>query len=94
MTIDKALHPRDDGDRQYISRIEGGREFASIEDSVDAWIQGLMKKHEGGLNTAMKNNTDNTISNRMTITRKEKWEQKQLYRRYKQLTDNISHEKS
>ena len=31
----KALHPRDDVDRLYVSRKEGGRGLASIEDSVD-----------------------------------------------------------
>ena len=32
----KALHPRDDVDRVYVSRKEGGRGLASTEDSVDA----------------------------------------------------------
>ena len=69
MTMHKALHPRDDVDRLYVSRKEGGRGLASIEDSVVALIQRLehyMQKHEGGLITATRNNTDN----RMTITRK------------------------
>ena len=35
----KALHPKDDIDRLYVSRKEGGRGLASIEDSVDAPIQ-------------------------------------------------------
>ena len=39
MTMNKALHPRDDVDRLYVSRKEGGRGLASIEDSVDAPIQ-------------------------------------------------------
>ena len=39
MTMHKALHPRDDVDRLYVSRKDGGRGFASIEDSVDASIQ-------------------------------------------------------
>ena len=45
----KALQPRDDVDRQYISRKEGGRGLASIEDSVDASMQRLedyIEKHE------------------------------------------------
>ena len=41
MTIHKALHPRDDVDRHYVSRKEVGRGFASIEDSIDASIQRL-----------------------------------------------------
>ena len=38
MTIHKALHPRDDVDRQYVS-IKGGRGFAGIKDSVDTSIR-------------------------------------------------------
>ena len=41
MTMHKALHPRDDVDRPYVSRKEGGRGLASIEDRVDASIQRL-----------------------------------------------------
>ena len=80
MTMQKALHPRDDVHRLYVSRKEGGRGLASIEDSVDASIQRLenyIEKHEGGLITAIRNNTDKTIDNRMTKTRKQKWEEKQ-----------------
>ena len=95
MTMHKALHPRNNVDRLYVSWKEGGRWLASIEDSVDASIQRLedyIGKHEGGLITAIRNNTDNTLDKRMTITRKQKWEEKQLYRRFKQLIKNISHE--
>ena len=38
MIMHKALHHRDDIDRLYVSRKEGGRGPASIEDSVDASI--------------------------------------------------------
>ena len=74
MTMHKALHPRDDVDRLYVSRKEGGRGLASSEDSVDASIQRLedyIQKHEGGLITAFRNDTDNTMDNRMTIIRKQ-----------------------
>ena len=49
MTMQKALHPRDDVDRLYVSRKEGGRGLASIEDNVNASIQRLedyIEKHE------------------------------------------------
>ena len=74
MTMHKALHPRDDVDRQYVSRKEGGRGLPSIENSVHASIQRLkdcIKKQEQELIAAIRNNADNTIDNRMTITRKE-----------------------
>ena len=63
MTMHKALHPRDDVDRLYVSRRKGGRGLASIEDSVDASIQRLevdIEKHERGLITTIRNDTDNT----------------------------------
>ena len=97
LTMRKALHPRDDVNRLYVPRKEGGRGLSSIEDSVDTSIQRLedyTEKHERGLITAIRNNTDNTIDNRMTKTRKPKWERKQLHRRLKRLINNISHDKN
>ena len=41
MTMHKALHPKNNVDRLYVSRKEGGRGLASIEDTVDASIQRL-----------------------------------------------------
>ena len=78
MTMNKALHPIDDIDRLYVSRKEGGRGLASIEDNIDAsiqWLEDYKEKHGGGLITTIKNDTDNTVTNRMTITRKQKWEE-------------------
>ena len=98
MIMHKALHPRDDVDRLlYVPRKEGGRELVSIRDSVDTSIQRLkdyIEKHERGLITAIRNNTDNMIDNRMTKTRKHKWEGKQLHGRFQQLINNISHRKT
>ena len=79
MTMHKALHPWDDVDRLYVSRKEGGRGLASIEDSVGGLIRRLedyIEKHKQGLITAIRNDTDITIDNRMTITRKQKREKK------------------
>ena len=97
MTMLKALHPRDDVDRLYVSRKEGGRGIASIEDSVDASIQRLedyTEKHERGLITAIRNDTDNTIDDGMITTRKQIWEKNQIYGRFKRLINNISHQKT
>ena len=97
MTMHKALHPRDDVHRLYASRKEGGRRLASIEDTVDASIQRLedyIEKHERGLITTIKDDTDNTINERMTTTRNQKWERKQLYGRFKRIINNISHQKT
>ena len=92
----KALHPRDDVDRLYVSRKEGRRGFASSEDRVDASIrlEDHIEKRGEELITAIRNDTDDTKANRTTITRKQKWEEKQLYGRFKRQIINISHEKT
>ena len=67
---------------------------ASIEDSVDASIQrqeDYIKKRERRLITATRNDTDSTCINKTKITRKQKWEEKQLYGHFKQQTSDISH---
>ena len=77
MTMHKALHPRDDVDRKG-----GGRGLASNEKSVDAsiqWLEDCIEKHERGLNTAIRKNTDNTTDDRVKITRKQKWEKTTLW---------------
>ena len=97
MTMHKALHPSDDVDRLYVSRKEEGRGLTSTEDSVDASLQRLqdyIQKRGGRLITTTRNNTDNTRTKRTTITRKQKWEEKQLYGCFKWLICNISHEKT
>ena len=69
----KALYLKDDVDRLFGSSKEGGRGLASIEDSINTSIQKLedyIEKHDGGLITAIRNDTDNIMDNRMTITRK------------------------
>ena len=91
MTMHKVLHPRYD----VVSRKEGGRGLACVEDSVDTLIQRLedyIEKHEGGLITAIKNDTGNTMTNRIPIGRKQKWEEKQLYWCFKRLINSISYE--
>ena len=96
MTMHKALHPRKDVDRLYVSRKEERRELASFEDSVEASIQRLedyIQKHDGGLITAIRTDTDNTMGNRMTITRKQ-WEGKQIYGCFIRLINKILHDKT
>ena len=91
------LHPIDGISRLYMSRKEGGRGLASIEDSVDVSIWQLeenIKKCQKRHITATRNSTDNININRTTITRKQNWEEKQLYGYFKRQIDNISHEKS
>ena len=88
MTMHKPLHPRDDVDRLYVSRNGGGRGIACSEDSVDASIQRLedyIAKHKGGLITAIRNYTENTMAKRTTITRQQKCGEKQISGCFKRL---------
>ena len=90
------MYPRDDVDRLYVSRKEGRRGLASTENSFAASIQRFddyIEKHEGGLITAIRNVADYTMDNRMTIDRK-KWEEKQLYGRFKRLISNVLNKKT
>ena len=85
MTMHKALHRRDGIDRLHVSRKEGRRGLASIEDSVDASIRELedyIKKTQKRLITAASNSTDTINISRTTITKKENWEE-QLYGYFK-----------
>ena len=93
----KALHPKDDIDRLYVSRKEGGRGLSSSGDSINASIRQLedgIKKRKERRITVARNNTNNTRINRTTTTRKQKWEEKQLYGHFKWQTSKISHEKT
>ena len=52
----KALHPRDEVDRLYVSSKEEGKGLTSIEDTVETSIQRFedyMEKHGGRLNIAI-----------------------------------------
>ena len=56
-------------------------------------LEDYIEKHERGLITTIRVDTDHTINERMMTTRKQKWEGKQLYDRFKHLI-NISHQKN
>ena len=94
--MNKALYLRDDVHRLYVSRKrESG--LARTEDIIDISIQQLkdcIKKCWRRLITVARNNTDNTRINRIKITRKQKWEEKQLHEYFKQETSEISHKKT
>ena len=97
MIMHKALHPRDDVNRLYVSTKEGRRGLASIEESIDAliwWLEDYREKCGKRLISATWNKTENTRINRIKTTKKQKWEEKQLWRYFKWQTSNISHEKT
>ena len=57
-------------------------------------FEDYIEKRDGGLITAIRKGTENTIDNRMTITRKKTCEEKEGYGRFKWLINNILHEKT
>ena len=92
----KALHSRDVVDKVYVCRREGRKGFANIEDSVNASIQLLedyIEKWGRRLITDTKNNTNDTWTSGTTMTRKQKWEEKQHCWRFKRLTGDTTHKK-
>ena len=91
MTMHKALHPRDDVDRLYVSRKQGGRGLASWR--IHTTARRLHRK------TRMMTNYNHQSrygqhDKRRTTTRKQKREGKQLNGRFKRLINNISHQKT
>ena len=73
-------------DYMYQERREG-EDLPALKTVLIQRLEDYIEKHGG-------NDTDNTMANRMTITRKQKWEEKQLYGHFKRLINNISHEKT
>ena len=79
-----------------MSRKEGGRGLISLQDSEDISIQeakDYIKKNKNRSIIMTRNSTDNIKINR-TITKKQKWREKQLYGYFKLQTGKISHEKT
>ena len=75
----KTVYPRDDIDRLYELRKEGGRGLATTEDSVDAskhGLEDLFRKGKEKLITVTSNTSDNKRTKWTTKTRKQKWQQK------------------
>ena len=88
MTMHKALPPRDDRDRLYVSRKEGGRGLANIEDCVET--QDYTRKSKDKFLMAANNSRNDRWTNRKTTkTRKQKWEEKRLYGHFKRQIGDV-----
>ena len=74
MIMLKALHHRNDLDRLYVSRKEGGRGLTSIEDNIDPsrQFEDYREKRGGRLITATRNNSNDKRISRHEITGKQK----------------------
>ena len=82
----------------YVSRNEEGRGLASIEDMVDTSIQPRART----LHEKARRNTEHSYLNQYFrqedqqkgIKQKQKWEEKQIYKRFKRQTSDFSYEKT
>ena len=63
------------------------------EDASILQLKEYLENRGETLIKATRNNIDNMRTNIMTTTRKQKWEEKQLYGRFERLISNISAEK-
>ena len=75
MTMHKSFYPRDDVDRLYMSRSEGRRWLASIENNVDTSIQRLenyIEKRRGRLIAATRYKTKDTVERQSPENKNEK----------------------
>ena len=80
----------------YVLRKEGRRGLTSIENIIDALILGLeeyTKNEQRKTYYSGQKNIDGIMINR-TTTRKQKWEEKQVYGYFKRQTSEISHKKA
>ena len=86
MTKHKVLYPKGDVDRQFLLG-KRGRGLSSIVNFIDASLHGLeddIKKSKERLITAANNKCGNISTERKTTkTRKENWEEKQLFEYFK-----------
>ena len=77
---------------------EGGRRLANIEDCVDDSTQGLedyFKMNKERLITASNKSIGNIRTDRKTTkTKKQKWDEKQLYGYFKRQTSDIVHKRT
>ena len=64
----KALHPT-----LYVSRKMEEEDLPSLKIAYRHQYNDYIEKNEKRQTTAIRNDTDNTMNNRTTITRKQKW---------------------
>ena len=90
-----ALYSINDVERLNVSRKEREGGFTGIEDTPIQRLEDYIKKKcRDGLMTEIRNSSDDTSINRTKITRKQKWEEKQIYTHFKRKTSEIQLEKT
>ena len=98
----KAFHPRDDVDRIYVGRNDGGRKLIFIEECVDNVVlrlRGYVEKSKENLLSAANDwheeseETVDDLKKRRAAERQEKWKEKQMHglfiRQTKDIADDI-----
>ena len=86
MTIHKALHPRGDRDRLYVSRKEGGQRTAQRQ--LEEYTKRAKTDYFWQPTIAI------VIYGQTEKHRKQKWEEKQLYGYFKRQIEEVAHEKT
>ena len=101
MTMHKALYPKSNVDRLYISRNEGGRGLISVEDTIETSKIGLerhvQESKELLLSAAKRSDmevkeTVKQYKNRRAKERKENWKEKVLHGQFIRQTEEIAGE--
>ena len=93
MTMHKALLLRDDIDYMHQEKKEE-EDLPEYKITLMHRYIRIYKNVQRKTFTATKNITDNMRINRRKITRKQKWEEKQLYGHFRRQTNKFSHEKT
>ena len=101
MTMHKALHPKSNVDRLYISRNEGGRGLISVEDTIETSKIGLerhvQESKERLLSAAKRSEIEvkekvKQYKDRRAKERKENWKEKVLHGQFIRQTEEIAGE--
>ena len=89
MTMNRALHPKADVDRLYISRDEGGRGMVSIEEcvrleecSLSDYIKRRRMNEDSVLDSFVKETTARELKKKNMTERKDGWKGKALHGQY------------
>ena len=103
LTMHKAFHPKDDVDRLYVGRKDGGRGLISTEECVENAVLGLrgyVEKSKERLLSAANDwyeeseETFDDLKKRRAAERQERWKEKQMHglfiRKTKDIADDIS----
>ena len=103
LTMHKAFHPRDDVDRLYVGRKDGGRGLISIEECVENSVLGLRECVENSSERLIRAAKDwyevseesvDDLKRRRAAERKERWKEKPMHGQFIRQTMDIADDMS